>query len=151
VERRAREVSEREHREQFEEFTLLQSRVSELCHAIIDTPRAMHHLSEGMWLVALRHTEMARVLATLWAAVSTVAESVLGCSPSDTFYVEVLTELAADFQKIEDQRSWIKRHAMRIYDLLLGPPSGRSRLAVRLDEAVEQLRVELVARREAGA
>jgi hypothetical protein len=40
---------------------------------------------------------------------------------------------------------------MRIYDLLLGPPAGRARLADHLDEAVGQLRVELVARWEADA
>jgi hypothetical protein len=36
---------------------------SEMCHAIIDPPWARHHLSEGMWLMALRHNEMARDLA----------------------------------------------------------------------------------------
>jgi hypothetical protein len=70
VECRAREVSKREHREQFKELILLQTRGSELCHAIIGTPWVRHHLSEGMQLAALRHTEMVGGLATLWAAVS---------------------------------------------------------------------------------
>jgi hypothetical protein len=59
AERPAQEVFERERREQFEELTLLQTRGSDLCHAIIDPPQARHHLSEGMRHAALRHTEMA--------------------------------------------------------------------------------------------
>jgi hypothetical protein len=38
AEPRAQEVSEREHREQFEELTLLQTRGSELCHIIVRPP-----------------------------------------------------------------------------------------------------------------
>jgi hypothetical protein len=59
---RVRETSEREHREYFEELTLLQTQGSKLCHAIIGPPRA-RHLSEEMCLVALRHIEMAGELA----------------------------------------------------------------------------------------
>jgi hypothetical protein len=59
AERWAREKSEREHRVRFEELTLLQSWGSELCHANISPPQAKH-LSEGMQLAALRHTEMAK-------------------------------------------------------------------------------------------
>jgi hypothetical protein len=55
---RSREVSERLCREEFEDLTLLQTRGSELCHAIIGPPRARHHLTEGMWLAALHNTEM---------------------------------------------------------------------------------------------
>jgi hypothetical protein len=57
----------------------------------------MHHLSKGMRLVALRHTEMAGELAMLQAVVSIVVESVLGRSPNDTFHVEKVSELAAEF------------------------------------------------------
>jgi hypothetical protein len=53
-----------------------------------------------MRLVALRHTEMAGELAMLWAVVSPATELVLGCSPSDTFHVEVVGELAVEFQKM---------------------------------------------------
>jgi hypothetical protein len=49
------------------------------------------------------------------------------------------------FQKMEDRCSRLERPTMRIYDLLLGPPAGRARLADHLDEVVGQLRVELVA------
>jgi hypothetical protein len=38
MERQARVVSEREHQVQFDELTLLQTRGSELCHAIIGPP-----------------------------------------------------------------------------------------------------------------
>jgi hypothetical protein len=38
---------------------------------------------------------------------------------------------------------------VRIYDLLLGPPLGRARLANHLDEATKVLGVELARRREA--
>jgi hypothetical protein len=52
---------------------------------------------EGMRSAALRHTEMAGELAAFWVVVSTVAESVLGCSPSNTAHVEVVGELVAEF------------------------------------------------------
>jgi hypothetical protein len=97
VERRAREVPERDYREQFEELTLLQTRGSELCHIIVSLTRARHHLSKGMRLVALHHTEMAGELASLLAIVPSVAESVLGCSPTDAFHEEVVGELAEKF------------------------------------------------------
>jgi hypothetical protein len=73
----AREVSERERREQFEELALLQIRGSELWHAIIGPPRVR--------LVAHRHIEIARELATLRAAVSSTVESALGSHPMTHF------------------------------------------------------------------
>jgi hypothetical protein len=78
---------------------------------------AWHHLSDGMSLAALRHTEMAREFATLWAVVSYAAELVLGNLPD---------ELATDFQKMEDQCSWLERQATRICNLLLGPPPDQA-------------------------
>jgi hypothetical protein len=65
VEHRAREVSERECQGQFVELVLLQTRGSELCHAIISPPWKRHHLSQGMRHAALRHIEMAGELAAL--------------------------------------------------------------------------------------
>jgi hypothetical protein len=97
AEHRAREVSERECREQFEEFTLLQTRGPELCHAIIGPPCVRHHQSEGMWHVALDHTEMVEEFTIIQATVSSTTESALGCSSNDTFCVEVLGELVAEF------------------------------------------------------
>jgi hypothetical protein len=58
--------------------------------------------------------------------VSSAIESVLGHSPSDTFYVEVVGEVAAEFQKMVDWRSRLEWLAMRICDLLLRPPLGRA-------------------------
>jgi hypothetical protein len=40
---------------------------------------------------------MVEELAVLQAAVSNAMESVLGCSHSDTFRMEVVSELAAEF------------------------------------------------------
>jgi hypothetical protein len=71
------EVFEREHRVQLEELTLLQTRGSKLCLAIVGPPRVRNHLPKGMQLVALRHTEMVGELAALRAMVSSVVESVL--------------------------------------------------------------------------
>jgi hypothetical protein len=117
-------VSERECQEQFEELHLLQTWGSELCHTIVGPPRARHHLPEGMRLDDLRHTEMAKELAMLWAVVSSAAETVLGRSLSDTVHVEVVGELVAEFQKMEDRCSQHERPIVRICDLLLGPPTG---------------------------
>jgi hypothetical protein len=122
---RARETSEREHQERFEELTLMQTWGSMLCHAIAGPPRA-RHLSEGMRLAALRHTDMAGELATFWVAVSTAAELVLGHSPSKTAHPEVVCELATEFQNVEGHRSELKWHAARICDLLLGPQPNRA-------------------------
>jgi hypothetical protein len=49
----------------------------------------------------------------------------LGRSPSETFRVEVVGKLAAEFQKMENQRLRLERPVMRIYGLLLRPPIGR--------------------------
>jgi hypothetical protein len=94
---------------------------------------------------------MPRELAMLQAVVSSAMESVLGRSPSDTFHVEVVGELAIEFQEMEDWRSRLELPVVRIYDLLLGPLTGQARLANRLDEATGHHRVELAARREADA
>jgi hypothetical protein len=129
-ERREREASKREHRECFEELALLQTRGSELCHAIISPPRA-RHLSEGMRLAALRHTEMAVELATFWEVVSSAMESVLGNLPSNAACAEMVADLAVEFQKVEGHCSKLERPTARIYDLLQGPPPS-------LDEAAGQ-------------
>jgi hypothetical protein len=52
---------------------------------------------------------------------------------------------------MEEQQSRLERPAMRICDLLLGPPSDQARLADRLDEAAEYLTAELVVQQEAHA
>jgi hypothetical protein len=141
----------REHREQFEELILLQTRGFELCLAIVGPPRVRNHLLEGMRTVALRHTEMAGELAALRAAVSSIVESVLGHSPDETFQVEVVGELVAKFQRLEERCSRLEWPGMRICDLLLGPPPGWACLADHMDEIPRQLGVELAARWEVDA
>jgi hypothetical protein len=67
---------------------------------------------------------MARELATLRAAVSSATELMLGRSTNDGFHVEVVGELVAKFQKLEERRSWLKWPTVRFCDLLLGLPPG---------------------------
>jgi hypothetical protein len=93
------EESERERQEQFKELTLLQTQGSELCLTIVGPPWVRNHLLEGMWITALPHTEMARELAALRAAVSSAAEFALRCSPNKTFWVEIVDELIGEFQR----------------------------------------------------
>jgi hypothetical protein len=124
-ERRAQEASGKKHQEHFVELTLLQTQGSKLCKAIIGPPRA-RHLSEGTWLVALRHTEMDGELATFRGVVSSAAELVLERSPSKTTHTKVVGELAAEFQKVEGCCLKPERPAARICDLLLRPPPGQA-------------------------
>jgi hypothetical protein len=63
-------------------------------------------------------------LAVLRVAVPSTVESVLGRSPSNTFYVEEVDELATEFQKMEDRRSQLEQPTARICDLLHGPPAS---------------------------
>jgi hypothetical protein len=51
----------------------------------------------------LHHTDMVGELTASQVAVSSASESELGRSPRDTFRAEVVGELAAEFQKVEDQ------------------------------------------------
>jgi hypothetical protein len=75
-------------------------------------------------------------LATLQATVTSGTELVLGRSPNETFRVEIVDELVAQFQKLEELCSWLERPGVRICDLLLGPSPDQARWADRLDEAV---------------
>jgi hypothetical protein len=104
-----------------------------------------------MRLAALRHIEMVEEHAVPQAVVSSATKSVLGRSPNENFHVEVVGELVAEFQRVEERISRLERPAVRIYDLLIGPPTSRVWLADHLDEATGQLRVELAARREVDA
>jgi hypothetical protein len=54
-------------------------------------------MSEGIRIVALRHAEMTKELATLWVVVSSTTEIVFGCSPTEALRVEVEDELVAKF------------------------------------------------------
>jgi hypothetical protein len=125
VERRW-EVFEKERREHFEELTLLQTRVSELCLAIVGPPWVRNHLSEGTRIAALHHTEKAGELAALRAEMFSTVELVLGRSLDETFQVEIVGKLVAEFRKLKEQCSCLVRPGMRICDLLLGMPPGRA-------------------------
>jgi hypothetical protein len=136
------DVSEREHREQFEELTILQTWGSKLCLAIIGPPWLRNHMLERMWVAILCHTEMVGELVALWAVVSSTMEFTLGCSPDETLQVEVVGELVAKFQKVEEQHSRLEQPGMRICDLLVWPPTGQAWMGIHLDEVAGQLRVE---------
>jgi hypothetical protein len=82
-------------------------------------------LSEGMRLAALCHAEMTKELAVLRAMVSSAADSTLGRSPNEIFHMEVVGLLVAEFQRLEEQRSWLEWPAVMICDLLLQPPPNR--------------------------
>jgi hypothetical protein len=56
-----------------------------------------------MQITALHHIEMDEEVGTLQTVVSSAAEFVLGLSPDETFWVEVVDELVAKFQKLEER------------------------------------------------
>jgi hypothetical protein len=88
-----------------------------------------------MRLAALHHTEITRELSAFRGAVSSAVELVLGRSPDGTSRVEVVGELVAKFQMVEDWHSQLDWPTVRICDLLLVPPPGRAQLADCLNEA----------------
>jgi hypothetical protein len=75
----------------------------------------------------------------LRVVVSSLVEFALRCSPNETFLVEVLDKLIAKFQKQEERCSHLERPSTWACDLIVGPPSGRARLADQLEEATERL------------
>jgi hypothetical protein len=87
----------------------------------------------------------------LRAVVSSIMEFTLGRSPDESVQVEVVYDLVTKFCKLEERRSRLEQPSARIYHLLLGSPSGRARLADRLEESVGWLRMELATRWEADA
>jgi hypothetical protein len=129
-------------------LNLLQTRGSELCHAIVGPPRVRSHQSKGMRIAALHNTEMAEELVLLRAVVSSTMEFALGRLPNDTFQVEALDELIAKVRRQEEWQLCLERPGARVCDLIHGPPSGRARLANCMEEAAGQLGVEQAARRE---
>jgi hypothetical protein len=68
-----------------------------LCLVIIGPSRLRNHLLQGMRAATLHHVEMARELAALRAVVSSTMESMLGRSPDETIWVEVVGELVVEF------------------------------------------------------
>jgi hypothetical protein len=78
---------------------------------------------ERMRVAAIHHIEMVGELAALQVAMTSIVELVLGCSPDETFRVEIVDEMVAQFQKLEELCSRLERPDVRICDLL-GRPSG---------------------------
>jgi hypothetical protein len=103
-------------------------------------------LPEGMQVVALQHAKEIGEFATLREAVSSTAEFVLGRSPNETFRVEVMDELVAEFWRLEWLRSRLEHPFTRICDLLLGPPLSQARWADRPGEAIEHIEAVLALR-----
>jgi chromosome segregation ATPase len=66
-----------------QKLTLLQTKVSELCQAIVGPQRPPP--SEEMQVATAHHTEMARKVGRLHAAVSSTMQSVLKHSPTEAF------------------------------------------------------------------
>jgi hypothetical protein len=58
-----------------------------------------------MQIAALHHTEMAREIVMLRTAVCSAMEFVLGRSPDETFWVEVVDEPIAMFWMLEEWSS----------------------------------------------
>jgi hypothetical protein len=48
---------------------------------------------------------MAEEPSTLYTVVSSVVESALGCTPNEIFWVKIVGEVAAKFQKLEERCS----------------------------------------------
>jgi hypothetical protein len=97
---------------------------------------------------ALHHTEVAGELNVLRVTVSSAVQLVLGHFPDETFWVEVMDELVAEFWRLEELCLRLERPGMRICDLLLGSPLSQARWADHLDKAVGRLEAKLAARRE---
>jgi hypothetical protein len=95
-----------------------------------------------MHITALHDAETTRELAVLQVVASFAMELALGCSPDETLQVEVVGELVAEFQKLEEWHSLLERPDKRIYDLLLGPPPSRAGLADHLDDTARKLGAE---------
>jgi hypothetical protein len=50
-----------------------------------------------MWIVVVRHTEMAKQLTGLQATMFSAAQPMLGRSPTEAFQVDIVDELFAEF------------------------------------------------------
>jgi hypothetical protein len=79
-----------------------------------------------MRAAAIHHIEMAGELAMLRTVVTSAAELVLGRSPNETFRVEIVDELVAQFWKLEELCSQLEWPGVKICDLLLGPPPDQA-------------------------
>jgi hypothetical protein len=90
-------------------------------------------------------------LIALRTVVSYTVEWVLECSLGEASRVEVMGKLATKFQGLEETCSRLEGPSEKICSLLLGPLSGQSYQADRLDEVAEWLEATLAERRQADA
>jgi hypothetical protein len=104
-----------------------------------------------MRAAALCHAEMTGELIALRPTVSSTLEQVLGCSPNETFRVEVMDELVAKFQRLEELCSRLEGPTVRICDLLLEPLPSQAQWPDRLGEATRRLEAELATQRQVEA
>jgi hypothetical protein len=104
-----------------------------------------------MRATALRHTGVVEEFTMLQATVSTTAELVLGRSLDETSRVEIMNELIAKFQKLEELCSRLEGHGKRICRLLLGPPPSHACWADCLEEAAGRLKAAMAEQRRANA
>jgi hypothetical protein len=95
-------VSEMERLEQFEELSLLQAWGAKLCLTIIGPSQVKSTLPTRMWATTLHHAMVIRELAVRQAVVTSAMERVLRRSPDETSRVDVMNELTAKIQKLEE-------------------------------------------------
>jgi hypothetical protein len=87
----------------------------------------MGHLSEGMWIAAVRHTKMAEQFvdgSLVRGNVASALESVLGRSLTEAFRVDDVDELVAEFLMPDERLLCVEKSSMTVYVLILGLPSG---------------------------
>jgi hypothetical protein len=122
-----------------------------LCLDILGPLVVKRPLTARMRATALRHTGVVEEFTMLQAAVSTTAELVLGRSLDETSRVEIMNELTAKFQKLEELCSRLEGHGKRICRLLLGPPPSHACWADCLEEAAGRLEAAMAEQRRANA
>jgi hypothetical protein len=78
-------------------------------------------------------------LSTLWAAVSSAAQSVLGHLPVEVFQVDVVGEMVVKYQEQMERWLYLETSGSRVYDLILGPTDDWVHPVGRLEEAIGRL------------
>jgi hypothetical protein len=87
----------------------------------------MGHLSEGMWIAAVRHTKMVEQFvdgSLVRGNVASALESVLGRSLTEAFRVDDVDERVAEFLMPDERLLCVEKSSMTVYVLILGLPSG---------------------------
>jgi hypothetical protein len=90
-----------EHQAQFKELSLLRAWGVELHLAIVGPSWVRSHLLTRMRAAALHHAKITKEPTALRLAISSTVKLVLGRSPNETFWVEIMDELVAKFRRLE--------------------------------------------------